>query len=240
MRNVPSLLPLLLFVIMAAALSGCIEQRGNEDAVAGSGADPGPDGSPFKPYGDFTGPVLMETAGTDLPLMDTSPAAGRGSTVLPADPIPPFAALTPDYRELEYVSPETCNRGACMGTEFHMKRYELDGTSIGLRADVGEAPFTVWYEVEPGCANTIDCFFIMTIRDPETGGIVLEDGYGGLYSADLSKNLTIRAPGSYHLNLYGEGVDVTLHLLAGSANTPTGVGEQVIPTPTEEESFLWY
>lgn len=52
------------------------------------------------------------------------------------------------------------------------------------------------------------------------GGPVAEEGYGGIYSSDLHKQITIYREGSFVITISGNFIDVNMAIITGSAQVP--------------------
>lgn len=161
--------------------------------------------------------LLTLTAGCSVPAGTSggggsTPAATRtaaaGGPVVataaypPAEPYeidPRFVRNSPQYR----VDP------ALFSGVFH-GQYSMNYNSVGLLATVDEAPIVIDFSVTPGNRDPVYSFFILTVRDADSGHVVGQEGYGRTYSTESPKRLVFLVPGKYHLNLYGNWVDVDL------------------------------
>jgi hypothetical protein len=93
--------------------------------------------------------------------------------------------------------------------------YSLLYTDIGLMVDVARAPLVIEFTTWPRHEDPYHCFLYVTVRDYETLDVVAEDGYGRIYSSDRTKRIVIREQGAYHINLYGNLLDVDLTVSTG-------------------------
>lgn len=122
----------------------------------------------------------------------------------PAEPYeidPRFVANSPQYR----VDP-------ALFTEVYHDRFSMNYNSVGLLATVEEAPLVIDFSVTPGNRDPVYSFFILTVRAGSTGEVVGQEGYGRTFSTESPKRLVFLNPGKYHLNLYGNWVDVDLRI----------------------------
>lgn len=140
----------------------------------------------------------------------TSPGSTAQGPVVEADAYPPgepyeidpgFVRNSPEYR----VDP-------ALFTDVYSNRFTLGYNSVGLLATVDRAPLVIDFSVTPGNADPVYSFFILTVRDAESQEVVGQEGYGRTYSTESQKRLVFTRPGRYHLNLYGNWVDVDLRV----------------------------
>ncbi|NMB78077.1 MAG: hypothetical protein GYA23_03160 [Methanomicrobiales archaeon] len=68
----------------------------------------------------------------------------------------------------------------------------------------------------------------VAVRDGRSNGTVAKEGYGGIYSTDLKKQITIYNEGPFIIILSGDKVEITMTITTGTAR------EQVIPTATPD------
>jgi hypothetical protein len=159
-------------------------------------------------------PTASPTAGTPAPPpLVSQPASASRSTVAAAAPYP-----DPEPYE---ISPRFVTNIAEYGeggrplTTFHDATYTLKYQSEALIADVVEAPLLITFTVTPGHTNPYYCFFILTVRDANSGTVVGQEGYNRAFSSETTKKMAFTMPGRYHLTLHGAMVDVRLKLQAG-------------------------
>jgi hypothetical protein len=221
---------LVLFVILAISLCGCIEVGAKDDTgtavqtvatplTSGNGAySP----SPAKPS-----PYQIPPTESVAPSVTSG---DNGGFVKDANPIPPSNALniTP-LRNITMNDPSMQVSEDYPNREIYRGTYDLKFSNAALLANISKAPFIVDFHVEPGCDNPNDCFFRLTIRDNKTMKIVGEEGYGMLYSTEVDKRMIVREPGVYHLNLYGNRIKVTISLRTGTGD----IWYTTVPTPAQ-------
>ncbi len=147
------------------------------------------------------------------PVETTSPAAPATpihGPVIEADAYPTgepyeidprFVRNSPEYR----VDP-------ALFTEVYRKQFSLNYNSVGLLATVDKAPLVIDFSVTPGNRDPVYSFFILTVRDAGSRQVVGQEGYGRTFSTESPKRLVFTSPGKYHLNLYGNWVDVDLRV----------------------------
>ena len=133
--------------------------------------------------------------------------------------------------------------------------YALRGNSTGLtvNATALESPLTICFKVKPlydciknpdSCRGKTDTgkstnlqsislpYFTLTIRNDQTRELITEDGYGGIYSSQITnRTISIYNEGRYHLTLSGNSVDVTLSVGTGPVcllNEQENTGQQTV------------
>ena len=232
---------LVVVVILAISLSGCVEIGAKDDtgtAVQSGGTTPTPGNGGFlQPPNNpesFTAPPTVPT-----PVVTSG---NNGGFVKDAVPIPPSDALNINPpRNYSLNDPPIRVSGYYPSQEIYHNTYDLEYSNAGLLANITRAPFIVDFHVDPGSDNPNDCFFRLTIRDNSTNKIIAEDGYGLIYSNDVDKHMVIRAPGNYHLNLYGNRIKVTISIRTGTEGdswvlyTPVSTPAQVVYQEGEGE-----
>ena len=57
-----------------------------------------------------------------------------------------------------------------------------------------------------------DAQFTVAVKYSDSGGVVAEDGYGGIYSMQTPKRLIVRTAGNYTIRAEGEFVNATLSM----------------------------
>lgn len=98
---------------------------------------------------------------------------------------------------------------------IYSAHYQLTYESVGLIASIAEAPLVIDYAVDAEYDDPYYSFLVITVRDADTHEVIAEAGYGRIYSVQEEQQIIIRAPGNYHINLYGTNVDVDLRVSAG-------------------------
>jgi len=151
-------------------------------------------------------PAGKPVAGVPAPAaVGTTPPQGpvvAANAYPPAGPYeidPRFVRNSPQYR----VDP-------ALFTEVFHGQYSMNYNSVGLIATVDDAPLLIDFSVIPGNRDPVYSFFILTVRDVPTGEVVGQEGYGRTFSTESPKRLVFLVPGKYHINLYGNWVDVDL------------------------------
>jgi len=143
-------------------------------------------------------PSLAATTPTVTELVVT---AGAYPPAEPYEIDPRFVENSPQYRV-----------ESALFTEVYHDRFTMNYTSAGLLATVEKAPLVIDFSVIPGNRDPVYSFFILTVRDADSSTVVGQEGYGRTFSTESPKRLIFMSPGRYHLNLYGNLVEVDLKI----------------------------
>lgn len=171
-------------------------------------------------------PVPVETTlATEIPttiptaIPETEPPTPE-LTTLPPTPAPPhtYAAPAtpirdPSYYTLPYYSTVYDPRQN-MPPVIFQQSYTFNFQYEAAVATVIKPPLIIDFAVSPGSSSPIRSFFLITIRNNETQRLLAQDGYFRTYSAQSPKRLIFSSPGTYHINMYGSFVSVSLTLRA--------------------------
>ena len=230
---------LVIIVILVISLCGCVEIGAKDDTgttVQSGGTTPTPGNgiSSLPPDNPEYSPESFQAPPTTVPAQVVT-SGNNGGFVRDAIPIPPPDVLniTPP-RNYSLNDPPIRVSGYSPSQEIYRNTYDLQYRNVGLLANITRAPFIIDFHVDPTSNNPNDCFFRLTVRDNSTNKIIAENGYGLLYSNDVDKHMVIRAPGDYHLNLYGNRVTVTISIRTGTEGdewvmyTPVATPTQVV------------
>lgn len=209
-RAGPVMVILILFVIAAAFIPGCLK------IVQQAGNDKSPGDPPVIPANQMTalenspGHPAVSTAAGPLPPFPEGRQTGTPAQTAMSAPetspspkvvseVAPF--LTPDpYPVLhgtQFNNTHDFSRLGGTGIEFE-KAYVLNGNANGLLVNVTKGPLYIIYEVTPQNDCLMDSgscqgdmtkpvnrpYLSITVRDNTTKEIVAEDGYGREYSSD--------------------------------------------------------
>jgi len=153
------------------------------------------------PAGKAGGAGATQTPATTTPVPGPVVAADAYPPAEPYEIDPRFVRNSPQYR----VDP-------ALFTEVYHDRFSMNYNSMGLLATVEEAPLVIDFSVTPGNRDPVYSFFILTVRAGSTREVVGQEGYGRTFSTENPKRLVFLNPGKYHLNLYGNWVDVDLSI----------------------------
>jgi hypothetical protein len=199
MKNGSMILAALAVAAMILAC-GCAEQPDQQQ------------GSTVAPTSTPVPKQAPESDGADL----ESPASENSSVII-TTPRPPSEEPL-DINTVTRTYTSLCN-GACT-PEYGLRQvfsatYTMNYQSIGLLATITEEPLVIEFSTSPKHESPHRAFLIITVTDPETGEGIAEDGFNRVYSSESPKQMVIRKPGHYHINLYGALVDVDITILAG-------------------------
>ncbi|MDD1660978.1 MAG: hypothetical protein LUO97_05040 [Methanomicrobiales archaeon] len=158
-----------------------------------------------------TGFVGSESPGQTSPMAipSAAPSSAPGP-VVEADAYPPQEPHEIDPRFVRNNIGYTVD--PVLFTEVYNRRFSMTYNSVGLLATVEKAPLVIDFSVHPGNRDPVYSFFILTVRDAGSRVVVGQEGYGRTFSTENPKRLVFMSPGKYHLNLYGNWVDVDLSI----------------------------
>jgi hypothetical protein len=169
------------------------------------------------------GSIVTEIPTTiPTPLPETTTPAPEVATTAPT-PTPRTGtyaeAATPyhdkKYYKLPYRSTIYDPRGSTPPVIFQQS-YRFDFQDEAVVANVAKAPLIIDFTLTRSVSPTRS-FFYLTIRNNATQELLAQEGFYGPYSEDRSKRLYFSSPGSYHINMHGGFVSVTLTLRAPAA-----------------------
>jgi hypothetical protein len=184
--------PCFLLVILAGLAAACISPP-SDSGQAGSSAG-----------------IASSTAADNT-------MSGRSTAVFAA-PIAPEESLEP-VRDLSGssgdMSTDNLRKTWRSHTPIFQTSFSPGYSSEGIRVDVKKGPLLVNYQVSPRNYDPRISFFVITIRDLESNRIVAQDGYGEPFTSTPEKQIIIYGEGPYHVNLYGNQVDVNVGIYTG-------------------------
>lgn len=129
--------------------------------------------------------------------------------------------LTDDRMDQDSIRPVygTICRSGCREQEdldlIFEEFYQMNYQNIGLFADMVEQPFIVQYFTTAKHESPHQSYLIITITDYDTEEIIIEEGFNRVYSSESPKEIILRKPGRYHINIHGAMTDVTVKMYAG-------------------------
>jgi hypothetical protein len=142
------------------------------------------------------------------------------STAVFTAPIAPDESPEP-VRDLSGRSGETSTENLRKTWQSHTPIFQTSFSpgysSEGIKVDVRKGPLLVDYQVSPRNYDPRISFFVITIRELETNRIVAQDGYGEPFTSTTEKQIIVYGEGPYHINLYGNQVDVNVRVYTGDA-----------------------
>jgi hypothetical protein len=89
--------------------------------------------------------------------------------------------------------------------------------SQAIKVNVMKGPLLVNYRTVPLQYDPRVSFLVITIRDMGSGEIVAQDGYGEPFTSTPEKQMIVYGDGVYHINVYGNQVDVTVSVYTGDS-----------------------
>jgi hypothetical protein len=90
-------------------------------------------------------------------------------------------------------------------------------SSQAIRVDVKKGPLLVNYQASARQYDPRISFLVITIRDLDNGKIVAEDGYGEPFTSNPEKQIIVYGSGPYHINVYGNQMNVNLAVYTGDS-----------------------
>jgi|WetSurMetagenome_2_1015567.scaffolds.fasta_scaffold55301_2 hypothetical protein len=166
-------------------------------------------------------PVNDDNAGSDQLAEITSETSSSGrSTATLTDPIPPGGS--PQLiRDFEKQSGEMTTENLRVTFRSHKPVFHTSFSprfsSQGIRVDVMKGPLLVNYQAYARQSDPRISFLVITIRDLETGAVVTQDGYGEPFSSTREKQIIVYGDGPFHINIYGNQMDVDVDVYTGDA-----------------------
>ncbi len=161
------------------------------------------------------------TAGTAQPAKSSSgfSSAGR-STAGFADPIAPDESPQP-VRDLSEKSGEMTTENLRVTFRSHTPIFQTTFSprfsSQGIRVDVVRGPLLINYISRPRQYDPRISFLVITVRDLDTGKVVAQEGYGEPFASKTEQQIIIYGTGPYHINLYGNQMDVNVGIYTGDS-----------------------
>ncbi|HIH27807.1 MAG TPA: hypothetical protein HA256_07570 [Methanoregulaceae archaeon] len=121
---------------------------------------------------------------------------------------------------------------------FFPASYSAMYINEGLAVSVERAPFVIEFWTRPYVDNPHFSYVTITVRNPHTGEILAEDGYGGIYSSEPYKRIIILGSGQFHVTISGMRTGLEVRLRGGTdlwASEPYGTA--VIPVVVYQEVY---
>jgi hypothetical protein len=127
-------------------------------------------------------------------------------------------------------------------------KYESRGLVVNVVRPPMMVSYTVakgnWgdYQGKPLSENPRMSYFVVTVRDNSTQAIVLENGYGDVYSMDgttkeETRDMVIYNQGTYHITFRGNMVDAVVTISTGDSPDQVTVIPVATPAPEEPEEM---
>ncbi|RXE56267.1 hypothetical protein ABH15_09030 [Methanoculleus taiwanensis] len=212
------ILVLIFAIIVATSLvAGCITISKNVDAEPETAGMETPDAHEI---------LVPDPGGAAATQRETK------STVVAAEPF-----LPGDDKKLGLAFPPDLEIGSSdvLGTLFEEKR-SIVLENYAYVVDVASPPLVLWFDVEPRYDDTRESFFIVTVRDRNSGKVAAQGGYGQVHSGSKEQEITLYRAGTYHINIEARQIHVDFKILTADAPLleetvmPSG---QATPNPYE-------
>jgi uncharacterized surface protein with fasciclin (FAS1) repeats len=98
-------------------------------------------------------------------------------------------------------------------TTVFRQTFMLEFSAHAIFAEIPWDRAMVEFSVKPRSPSPLESYLEVTVRDPCTGRVLAQDGYGYKYSTATRKRIRLPGSGSYHITLYGKRIEATLCLL---------------------------
>jgi hypothetical protein len=157
----------------------------------------------------------------------------------PVNPVSTLNSNNPDYRNPTII-PET-NAVFITYMEIYNNTLPLNDYAVAYQYDLMSPPMIInytvapkmitrliWYESRGGSVDTTtqsrgdvieqstqpdpNAWFEVTVRNVDTGMVVLDEGYGKTLGSDLVKNVTVHSASKYQIDMQGNAVNVTVKM----------------------------
>jgi hypothetical protein len=221
-----------VFILVAmTCISGCISPPEENPSGTGNG----------NTAGSSITPTLTQESNGSGPTPTASPSPGEAGYLTQATPFPvvttpasnisgtrlPDAATVPvEYVAIYYDTIAFKNHKIAYTYELYRPPLVIE-----MCFSPNMTSRTIWYESKYGdhqekteTVTTISpyAWFEVTVRDPVTGQVVAEDGYSRGYSVEPGKDLILRSPGKYLIELSGNELSAEIQMRVPEEGNPAG------------------
>jgi hypothetical protein len=90
-------------------------------------------------------------------------------------------------------------------------------SNSAFQIHVGTGPLIIRYRTVPLQYDPRVSFLKITVRDAKSMKVVAENGYGEPYPSNTVNTITVNGEGDYHINIYGNQVDVIVSAYTGDS-----------------------
>jgi hypothetical protein len=213
-------------MLLSCFIPGCIEIGDEEQGVQVPGTP-----SPASPAGDL---YLPSPVTTQVPASTETPVG----SAIPADPVPAVSGIIPSDRAYVPETSPLLRPNEMPTATFFSASYSQVYTNEGLMVSVERAPFVIEFWTRPYTNNPHFSFVGITVRDPQTGEVIAEDGFGRKYSSEPYKRMIILGSGQFHVTIHGMRTAVDVRLRGGiDAWAAEPYGKMGIPARVYEEAY---
>lgn len=229
MRKSSELVPILALVAVVVLAAGCIQPPNSSGSSSGgaaqTGSSPSGGGSPAgvaavettgASQAGVTDKILNSSSNTTTYLTPVTPYQTATTTILHAPTLPPESTTNETYLELY---------NATLPFMYNTVAYAYNLTDPPLYIDFLVKPKIVTdkkaYTSRSGSKEEAEvtttyaspsAWFEVTVRDRESGAILLQDGYGKTYGNSVSKEVLVRKSGDLQFDFRGNEANVTITL----------------------------
>jgi len=142
----------------------------------------------------------------------------------------PYATTTPGVTPT-YARPPATTPAPTTYAEIYNASHRFNYDTVARSFNLRLAPMIIEYSVSPEMVERTKkgtsqygekeefsvitrvpdekAVFSLKVYEKNTGALVIDEGYGGIYGYSEKQKLTVRTPGNYHIEMTGFKVDVT-------------------------------
>lgn len=180
---------------------------------------------------------IFEQPDATSPPAGTPPVTGSDPGHGYLTPVTPYPTVTSDRVSPTLSRPPETTPAPDTYVTIYDQMIQYPQATKAYSLDLTTPPLIIEYEVEPKMITRIkytrsdygkreyrsykqiypseNAWFLVTIRDRESGAIVAEDGFGKLYSADRRKKIYMGWSGNYQIEFAGDEARVHILMRAG-------------------------
>jgi len=159
------------------------------------------------------------------------------------DQVDPSPYITPDPYKIPYHKPSnwtlTVDPDSVLRIPQFTKNIVLISNATAFRLNVTKGPLYINLTFNPlfsspdntnaqGTNSFVYSDAEVVVIDGSSGVVVTKDGYGGIYSSDAQKTITVYQEGPFIITLSGDFIEVNMAISTGSA--------QIVPQDTSSDS----
>ncbi len=166
----------------------------------------------------------VATPATPFVFITPTPKPTIVGSVAPTGSVIPLSS--PHAAPADLYAPHPVRPNAMATATFFRTSYFLQYNDVASLVTVDRGPFVIEFWTQAYNKNPYDTIVVITVKNPETGEIIAEDGFNGRYSSDPYKRMIIRDSGRFLVDIYGTRASIAIKLRGGvneSAAEPYGI-----------------